>query len=118
MNKSFVLKVTLCCSTCAHLMLWFLLEHPDALWDQRSHCPFCKTMACTHLGLYLCLISKAKTYFTFSLATRSSLGDGDVTVSSSARQSPSKRNTAAAPKMASCVVFTGIYGHVLLSSNA
>lgn len=44
---------------------------------------------------------------------------GDVTMSSSARQSPPKRNAAAAaPKMASYVVFTGIDGHILLGTDA
>lgn len=42
---------------------------------------------------------------------------GSLTMSASARQSPSKWNTTVAPKMASSIVFTGINGHILLCTN-
>ena len=42
---------------------------------------------------------------------------GSFTMSTSARQSPSKWNTTVAPKMASSIVFTGINGHILLCTN-
>lgn len=41
-----------------------------------------------------------------------------ITMGASARQSPSKRNTTVAPKMAAAEVLTGIYGHILLCADA